>query len=37
LGYLTPAEFAAIEALSVQSSVPTEALKELESVSRLSL
>jgi putative transposase len=36
LGHLTPAEFAAIEALSVQSSVPTEELKELESVPRLS-
>jgi len=36
LGYLTPAEFAAIEALSAQSSVPTEELKELESVPRLS-
>jgi transposase InsO family protein len=34
LGYLTPAEFAAIEALSAQSSVPTE---ELESIQRLSL
>ncbi len=34
LGYLTPMEFAAIEALSAQSSVPTE---ELESVPRLSL
>ncbi len=33
LGYLTPAEFAAVEALSAQSSVPTE---ELESVLRLS-
>ena len=37
LGYLTPAEFAAIEALSALSSVPTEELKELESVPRLSL
>jgi putative transposase len=37
LGYLTPAEFAAVEALSAQSSVPTEELKELESVPRLSL
>ena len=37
LGYLTPAEFAAIEAVSAQSSVPTEELKELESVPRLSL
>ena len=37
LGYLTPAEFAAIEALRAQSSVPTEELKELESVPRLSL
>ena len=37
LGYLTPAEFAAIEALSAQSSVPTEELKELESLQRLSL
>jgi putative transposase len=36
LGYLTPAEFAAIEALSGQSSVPPEELKELESVPRLS-
>ena len=38
LGYLTPAEFAAIEALSAQRalSVPTEELKELESVPRLS-
>jgi len=36
LGYLTPAEFAAIEALSAQSSVPTEELKELKSVPRLS-
>jgi hypothetical protein len=38
LGYLTPAEFAVIEALSAQksSSVPTEELKELESVPRLS-
>lgn len=34
LGYLTPAEFAAIEALLAQSSDPTE---ELESVQRLSL
>ena len=34
LGYLTPMEFAAIEAWSAQSSVPTE---ELESVPRLSL
>ena len=37
LGYLTPAEFAAIEVLSARSSVPTEELKELESVPRLSL
>ena len=37
LGYLTPAEFAAIEAVSAQSSVPTEEQKELESVPRLSL
>jgi putative transposase len=37
LGYLTPAEFAAIKALSAQSSVPTEEQKELESVPRLSL
>jgi putative transposase len=37
LGYLTPAEFAAIEAQVAQSSVPTEDLKELESVPRLSL
>ena len=37
LGYLTPAEFAAIEALSAQSSVPTEELKELQCVPRLSL
>lgn len=36
LGYLTPAEFAAIEALRAQSSVPSEELKELESVPRLS-
>ncbi len=37
LGYLTPVEFAAIEALSAQSSsVPTEELEELESVPRLS-
>jgi putative transposase len=37
LGYLTPAEFAVIEALSTQScSVPTEELKELQSVPRLS-
>ncbi len=36
LGYLTPAEFAAIEALSAQGSMPTEELKELESVPRLS-
>jgi len=34
LGYLTPAEFAAIEALRRQSSVPSEQLK---SVQRLSL
>ena len=38
LGYLTPAEFAAVEALSAESSsVPTDELKELESVPRLSL
>jgi putative transposase len=37
LGYLTPAEFAAIEALSARSSVPTEELKELQCVPRLSL
>jgi putative transposase len=37
LGYLTPTEFTAIEAVSTQSSVPTEELKELESVPRLSL
>ena len=37
LGYLTPAEFAAIEALSTQSSVPTEEPKELQCVPRLSL
>ena len=37
LGYLTPAEFAAIEALSARRSVPKEELKELESVPRLSL
>jgi putative transposase len=39
LGYLTPAEFAAIEALSAQRalSVPAEGPKELESVPRLSL
>ncbi len=36
LGYLTPIEFAAIEALSGQTSVPTEEQKELQSVSRLS-
>ena len=37
LGYLTPAEFAVIEALSAQSSsVPTEELKELQSAPRLS-
>jgi putative transposase len=36
LGYLTPAEFATIEALSAQSSVPAEELKELESVPKLS-
>jgi putative transposase len=36
LGYLTPAEFAAIEALSAQTSVPTEESEELESVPRLS-
>jgi transposase InsO family protein len=36
LGYLTPAEFAVIEALSSQSSVPTEELKDLQSVPRLS-
>jgi putative transposase len=37
LGYLTPAEFAAVEALSAKSSVPTNELKELESIPRLSL
>ncbi len=37
LGYMTPAEFAAVEALAAQSSVPAEKLKELESVPRLSL
>lgn len=37
LGYLTPAEFAAIEALRAQSCVPTEELKELQCVARLSL
>ena len=37
LGYLTPVEFAAIEALSAQSSVPAEELKELQCVPRLSL
>jgi transposase InsO family protein len=37
LGYLSPAEFAAVEALSAKSSVPTEELKELESIPRLSL
>ena len=37
LGYLTPAEFAAIEASRAQSSVPTEELKELQCVPRLSL
>jgi transposase InsO family protein len=39
LGYLTPAEFAAIEALSAKKSsslLPIEELKELESVPRLS-
>ncbi len=36
LGYLTPAEFAAIEALWGQSSVPTEDSEKLESVPRLS-
>jgi transposase InsO family protein len=36
LGYLTSAEFGAIEALSARSSVPTEELKELESVPKLS-
>jgi putative transposase len=36
LRYLTPAEFAAIGALRAQSPVPTEELKELESVPRLS-
>jgi hypothetical protein len=36
LGYLTPAEFAAIEALSVHSCVPTEELEKLEAVPRLS-
>jgi len=36
LRYLTPAEFATIEALSAQSSVPAEELKELESVPKLS-
>ncbi len=37
LGYLTPAEFAAIEALANQSSsVPPEESEELESVPRLS-
>jgi transposase InsO family protein len=37
LGYLTPAEFAAVEALSAKSSSPTEELKKLQSVPRLSL
>jgi putative transposase len=37
LGYLTPAEFAGIEAQLAQSSVQAEELKELESVPRLSL
>ena len=37
LGYLTPEEFATIEALSAQSAVPAEGPKELESVLRLSL
>ena len=37
LGYLTPAEFAALEVLSGQSSVPKEESKELQSVLRLSL
>jgi putative transposase len=36
LGYLTPAEFAAIEALWGQSSAPTEESEELESIPRLS-
>jgi putative transposase len=36
LGYLTPAEFAAIEALSGKGCVPTEESEELESVPRLS-
>ena len=36
LGYLTPAEFVAIEALAGQSSVPPEESEELESVPRLS-
>jgi transposase InsO family protein len=36
LGYLTPAEFAAIEALWGQSSAPAEDSKELESIPRLS-
>src|SRR5829696_1082286 len=36
LGYLTPAEFAAIEALAGQSSGPPEEAEELESVPRLS-
>jgi hypothetical protein len=35
LGDLTPAEFAVIKALSAQGSVPTEELKDLESVPRL--
>src|SRR5215208_1148959 len=37
LGYLTPAAFTAIEALSGQTSGPTEDSEELESVPRLSL
>jgi putative transposase len=37
LGYLTPAAFTAIEALSGQTSGPTEESEELESVPRLSL
>jgi Integrase core domain len=37
LGYLTPVEFAAIEALSHQSSGAIEESKELQSVQRLSL
>ena len=37
LGYLTPMEFAAIEALSQRVSGATEETEEIESVPRLSL